>query len=65
MFSARVAQKPTMAVSEGQNTCQNCPAFLPPAANSEGRSSKGPKPPALSCTHHSSTKQIAIFSGAV
>ena len=30
MLSASVAQKPTMAVSDGQKTSENCPAFLPP-----------------------------------
>ena len=65
MFSASVAQKPTMAVSDGQNVGQNWPAFLPPSTNCDGASSSGPKPPAFWYTQPSSTKQIAIFSGAV
>ena len=40
MFSASVAQKPTIAVSDGQNTAQNWPAFLPPATNCDGWSSR-------------------------
>ncbi|MCY1383513.1 hypothetical protein D9M69_716470 [compost metagenome] len=49
MFRASVAQKPTMAVSDGQNTAQNMPAFFPPASNCEGWSKIGPRPPAR-CT---------------
>ena len=55
----------TMAVSDGQNTSANCPAFFPPATNCEGWSMMGPKPPALSYAHHSSTKQMTILTGAV
>eukprot|EP01031_Cornospumella_fuschlensis_P051887 gene51887-63445_t len=65
MFSASVAQKPTIAVSDGQNTAENWPAFLPPSTNAEGWSRMGPKPPALSQAHHSSTKQMTILIGAV
>jgi hypothetical protein len=48
MFSASVAQKPTIAVSEGQNTDRNWPSFVPPGANADGVDSMEPKPPA--CT---------------
>ncbi len=65
MFRASVAQKPTIAVSEGQKVAQNWPAFLPPSTNCDGALSRSPKPPALSCTQPSSTKQIKIFNGAV
>jgi hypothetical protein len=64
MFSASVAQNPTIAVSDGQNTFQNCPSFLPPATNCEGMSIIVPKPPALSIAHHTSTRHMTILIGA-
>ena len=64
-IEAQARQKIQEAVSEGQNTSAKCPAFLPPATNCEGWSMIGPKPPALSYAHHSSTKQMTILMGAV
>ena len=48
MLRASVAQRPIMAVSDGANTSQNWPSFLPPAAKCDGALMKSPKPPALS-----------------
>ena len=64
MFSASVAQKPTIAVSPGQKVAQNSPAFLPPAANCDGADSIVPKPPAFDVAHHTSATHITTLIGA-
>src|ERR1700712_938639 len=64
MFNASVAQKPTMAVSPGQNVAQNKPSFLPPATNCEGCASIAPTPPAFDVAHHTSARHMMILIGA-
>ena len=65
MFSESVAQKPIMPVSAGTKTAQNCPAFGCPASKADGCERIGPKPPARSYAHHSSTRPSAMSSGAL
>ena len=64
IFSASVAQKPTIAVSPGQNVAQNRPSFLPPATNCEGAESIEPMPPAFDVAHQTSAMHITILIGA-
>src|SRR5258708_5010537 len=65
MLSASVAQNPTIAVSEGQNTLQNCPDFSPPSMNLEGCDIIAPKPPVWLTAQPTSTRHITILIGAL
>src|SRR5260370_41987123 len=64
MFSASVAQKPTIAVSPGQNVAQKRPSFLPPATNCDGADSIVPSPPAFDVAHQTRAMHMTTLSGA-
>src|ERR1039457_2056193 len=61
MLSARVAQNPTVAVSEGMKAAKNS-AWV---ENLLGVLRTGPKPPAWRTIHHSSSSPIASMNGAL
>ena len=67
MFSARVAQKPTMPVRDGKNTCQNWPSLGIPGPNWLGAEKASPKPPAIDQAHAEhdapigTAREIALF----
>jgi len=60
MFSATVAQKPTIPVSEGMKKRTNSPVVL----NLLGLLNTGPSPPALRVIHQSSKSPIPSMKGA-
>src|ERR671913_475769 len=60
MFSASVAQKPTIAVSEGTNTARNAPVDV----NRLGCDSTGPNPPARLTAQASNARPDTIRKGA-
>src|SRR5512140_930532 len=60
MFSATVAQKPTIAVSEGIKNGRNSESVW----NLLGVESTGPNPPALLVIHHSSSTPTPSMNGA-
>src|SRR5436305_11893077 len=60
MFSATVAQKPTMPVSDGIKKRINSALVW----NLLGVLSTGPRPPALPVTHHKSSRPTANRNGA-
>src|ERR1700676_4583407 len=60
MFSATVAQNPTIAVSDGTKKWKNSPAVL----NLLGALRTGPKPPALRVIHHSNSSATPSMNGA-
>jgi len=60
MLRDSVAQKPTIAVSDGANTGQNSPSV----ANCDGASRMGPKPPARATAHASKAPASTSTMGA-
>src|SRR6266850_2465619 len=60
MFSATVAQKPTIAVSEGTKTCKNSAVVL----NLLGVLRTGPRPPAFLVIHHKRRSPTPSMKGA-
>src|SRR5215813_88826 len=60
MFKATVAQKPTIAVSEGTKTCRNSAVVL----NLLGVLSTGPSPPAFLVIHHKRRTPTPSMNGA-
>src|SRR5215470_12960126 len=60
MFSATVAQKPTIAVSEGTKKCTNSDVVR----NLLGALSTGPSPPAFAAIHHNRITPTPSMNGA-
>src|ERR1043166_7360639 len=60
MFSATVAQKPTIPVSDGMKKWKNSLVVL----NLLGVLNTGPSPPALRVIHHSKSNPTASMNGA-
>src|SRR5215471_6806269 len=60
MFSATVAQNPTMAVSDGTKKRKNSPELW----NLLGALNTGPQPPACRTIHHSNASPTANMNGA-
>src|SRR5215813_15016547 len=60
MFKATVAQKPTIAVSDGTKTRRNSAVVL----NLLGVLSTGPRPPAFLVIHHKRRRPIPSMNGA-
>src|SRR5271157_2543609 len=60
MFSATVAQKPTMPVNDGMKKRMNSPVVW----NLLGLCSTGPSPPALREIHHNKSRPTASMNGA-
>src|SRR5579859_5979074 len=60
MFSATVAQNPTMPVNDGTKKRRNSPVVL----NLLGVPNTGPKPPAFRVIHHKSKSPTPSINGA-
>src|ERR1043166_8362460 len=68
MLSASVAQKPTMAVSQGRNSAPNDAAPAPPGDRTPPRASERERiaanPPTREAAHQRSASPVAIRNGA-